>query len=172
LGEQAIDFFNNSPLEQNQCLSKIYNIAQLGDMAAEAETRIQVATVQAMVKRIFQSDNPPNIDAYDCIIIDKGIQVSVINTQTGEIELAELEDELNFEVEAFNRRVITESFNQVICTQLAQELDPFGDEKTMIFCATDLHSDMVKRLLEESRPQPSGRFCPKLQRFTQSIGRS
>jgi len=47
------------------------------------------------------------------IHFDKGIQVSVINTQTGEIELAELEDELDFEVEAFNRRVITESFNQV-----------------------------------------------------------
>ena len=44
LGEQAIDFFNDSPLEQNQTLSKIYNIALLGDMAAEAETRIQVAT--------------------------------------------------------------------------------------------------------------------------------
>jgi type I restriction enzyme R subunit len=244
LGEQAIDFFNDAPLEQNQTLSKIYNIALLGDMAAEAETRIQVATVQAMVKRIFQSDSPPTIDAYDCIIIDEahrgytldqemtdgelairdvaqylssyrrvldyfdaakialtatpakhtteifgkpvftysyreavaddwlidheppiryetllsqngihfdqGIQVSVINTQTGEIELAELDDELNFEVEAFNRRVITESFNQVICTQLAKELDPFGHEKTMIFCATDLHADMVKRLLDEA----------------------
>ncbi|MCD2449844.1 DEAD/DEAH box helicase family protein [Methylicorpusculum oleiharenae] len=57
LGQQAIDAFNDSPLEQNQTLSKIYNVAELGDMAAEAETRIQVATVQAMVKRIFQSDN-------------------------------------------------------------------------------------------------------------------
>ena len=84
------------------------------------------------------------------IHFDKGSQVSVINTQTGEIELAELEDELDFEVEAFNRRVITESFNEVICTQLAQELDPFGDEKTLIFCATDLHADMVKRLLNEA----------------------
>jgi len=244
LGEQAIDFFNDAPLEQNQPLSKIYNIALLGDMSAEAETRIQVATVQAMVKRIFQSDQPPTIDAYDCIIIDeahrgytldqdmtegelamrdvaqylssyrrvldyfdavkigltatpakhttevfgkpvytysyreavaddwlidheppiryetllsqngihfdKGLQVSVVNTQTGEVELAELDDELNFEVDAFNRRVITESFNQVICAQLAQELDPFGEEKTMIFCATDLHADMVKRLLDQA----------------------
>ena len=244
LGEQAIDFFNDAPLENNLTLSKIYNIAVLGDMAAEAETRIQVATVQAMVKRIFQSDTPPNIDAYDCIIIDeahrgytldqemtegeltlrdvsqylscyrrvldyfdavkigltatpakhtteifgkpvftysyreavaddwlidheppiryetlltqkgihfeKGEKVSVINTKTGAIELAELEDELDFEVEAFNRRVITESFNEVICEQLAKELDPFGLEKTLIFCATDLHADMVKRLLDKA----------------------
>ena len=41
---------------------------------------------------------------------------------------------------------INENFNRVICEQLVQELDPFGDEKTMIFCATDLHADMVKRL--------------------------
>jgi type I restriction enzyme R subunit len=242
LGQQAIDVFNEAPLEQNQTLSKIYNIAELGDMAAEAETRVQVATVQAMVKRIFQSDSAPTIDAYDCIIVDeahrgytqdqemtegelatrdvaqylsayrrvldyfdavrigltatpakhtseifgkpvytysyreavaddwlidyeppvryqtqltqkgirfeKGEKVSVVNTRTGEVEAAELPDEQNFEVDAFNRRVITENFNRVICEQLAQELDPFGNEKTMIFCATDLHADMVKRLLD------------------------
>lgn len=244
LGQQALDAFNEAPLEQNHTLSKIYNVAELGDMAAEAETRIQVATVQAMVKRIFMSDDPPPIDQFDCIIIDeahrgytldqemtegelstrdasqyissyrrvldyfdavkvgltatpakhtsdifgkpvytysyreavaddwlidheppiryetlltqngitfaKGEKVSAINTQTGEVQSAELEDELNFEVDAFNRRVINENFNRVICQQLVQELDPFGDEKTLIFCATDLHADMVKRLLDEA----------------------
>lgn len=34
-------------LEQNLTLSSIYNINELGDMKAEAETRVQVATVQA-----------------------------------------------------------------------------------------------------------------------------
>ena len=244
LGQQAIDVFNEAPLEQNHTLSKIYNVAELGDMATQAETRVQVATVQAMVKRIFMSDEPPPIDQFDCIIIDeahrgytldqemtegelatrdtsqyissyrrvldyfdavkigltatpakhtseifgkpvytysyreavaddwlidheppiryetlltqngiqfeKGKPVEVINTQTGEVDTTELEDELNFEVEAFNRRVINENFNRVICEQLVQELDPFGDEKTMIFCATDLHSDMVKRLLDDA----------------------
>lgn len=244
LGQQAIDAFNEAPLEQNHSLSKIYNVAELGDMAAEAETRVQVATVQAMVKRIFMSDNQPPIDQFDCIIVDeahrgytldqemtegelalrdtsqylssyrrvlhyfdavkialtatpakhtseifgkpvytysyreavaddwlidheppiryetlltqkgitfeKGKPVEVINTQTGELDTTELEDELNFEVDAFNRRVINENFNRVICEQLVQELDPFGDEKTMIFCATDLHADMVKRLLDDA----------------------
>ncbi|PJX12739.1 type I restriction-modification system endonuclease [Halomonas sp. 141] len=244
LGQQAIDAFNEAPLEQNHTLSKIYNVAELGDMAAEAETRIQVATVQAMVKRIFMSDNPPPIDQFDCIIIDeahrgytldqemtegelalrdtsqylssyrrvldyfdavkigltatpakhtseifgkpvytysyreavaddwlidheppiryetlltkngitfeKGDSVTVLNTQTKEVDTTELEDELTFEVDAFNRRVINENFNRVICEQLVQELDPFGDEKTMIFCATDLHADMVKRLLDDA----------------------
>ncbi|MDK9556658.1 type I restriction-modification system endonuclease [Marinobacter sp. M216] len=244
LGQQAIDTFNEARLEQSQTLSTAYNVAEMGDMAAEAETRVQVATVQAMVKRIFMSDEPPPIDQFDCIIIDeahrgytldqemtegelatrdtsqyissyrrvldyfdavkigltatpakhtteifgkpvytysyreavaddwlidheppiryetlltqngitfeKGKPVEVINTQTGEVDTTELEDELKFEVDAFNRRVISENFNRVICEQLVHELDPFGDEKTMIFCATDLHADMVKRLLDEA----------------------
>lgn len=244
LGQQALDVFNEAPLEQNHTLSKIYNVAELGDMSAEAETRVQVATVQAMVKRIFMSDNPPPVDQFDCIIIDeahrgytldqemtegelatrdtsqylssyrrvldyfdavkigltatpakhtseifgkpvytysyreavaddwlidheppiryetlltqngisfaKGETVSSINTQTGEVQSSELDDELNFDVDAFNRRVINENFNRVICQQLVQEIDPFGDEKSMIFCATDLHADMVKRLLDDA----------------------
>ncbi len=244
LGQQALDAFNEAPLELSQPLSKIYNIAELGDMAHEAETRVQVATVQAMVKRIFASDSPPALDAFDCIIVDeahrgytldqdmtegelalrdqnqylstyrrvldyfdavkigltatparhttdifgkpvytysyreavaddwlidheppiryetlltqkgihfdKGQQVEAINLATGEIESAELDDELNFELESFNRRVINEDFNRVICEQLAQELDPMGEEKAMIFCATDAHADMVKRLLGDA----------------------
>jgi type I restriction enzyme R subunit len=242
LGRQAQEVFDEAPLEQNQPLSKIYNIAELGDMAAEAETRVQVATVQAMVKRVFGSDAPPPVDTYDCIIVDeahrgytldqemtegelavrdpaqylsayrrvldyfdavrigltatparhtseifgkpvftysyreavaddwlidheppiryetllskhgihfdKGDKVEALNLATGEIESAELEDELDFQVESFNRRVINEDFNRVICEALADELDPFGEEKALIFCATDAHADMVKRLLD------------------------
>jgi type I restriction enzyme, R subunit len=51
LGRQAQDAFDEAPLEQNHTLSQIYNVATLGDMAAEAETRVQVATVQAMARR-------------------------------------------------------------------------------------------------------------------------
>lgn len=244
LGQQAIEAFHEAPLEQNQSLAQIYDIKELGDMAAEAETRIQVATVQAMVKRIFQSDSPPPIDAFDCVIVDeahrgytldqemtegelavrdysqylsqyrrvldyfdacrigltatpakhtseifgapvftysyreavaddwlidheppvryqtllsqngihfgKGESVSVINTATGEVDVAELEDELDFEIESFNRRVITPGFDKVICEQLAQELDPLGDEKTMIFCVNQAHAERVKNLLDEA----------------------
>lgn len=211
-------------------------------MAAEAETRVQVATVQAMVSRIYRSGNQPAVDTFDCIIIDeahrgytldqemtegelairdnaqylssyrrvldyfdaikigltatparhtseifghpvytysyreavaedwlidheppiryttllskhgihfeKGDEVSAIDTETGEVDISELEDELDFDIEAFNRRVITEEFNRVICEELAKEIDPAGNEKTLIFCATDAHADMVKRLLD------------------------
>lgn len=244
LGQQAIDSFNDTPLEQNHTLSQIYDIKELGDMAAEAETRIQVATVQAMVSRIFRSDSPPSLGEFDCIIVDeahrgytldqemsegelavrdhsqylsqyrrvldyfdackigltatpakhtseifgkpvftysyreavaddwlidheppiryetqlskhgirfeKGESVSVINTQTGEVDIAELEDELTFNIESFNRRVITPAFDKVICDALANELDPFGEEKTMIFCVNQAHAERVKNLLDDA----------------------
>ncbi|MBV1883583.1 MAG: type I restriction-modification system endonuclease [Pseudomonadales bacterium] len=244
LGDQAIDAFHDTRLEQNHTLSQIYDVKELGDMAAEAETRIQVATVQAMVKRIFQSDKAMPVDQFDCIIVDeahrgytldqemgegelgirdtsqylssyrrvldyfdavkigltatpakhtseifgkpvytytyreavaddwlidheppiryetllsqkgihfdKGETVLAVDTATGELDSSELEDELDFDVSQFNRRVINESFNKVICEQLVQELDPLSDEKTLIFCATNTHADMVKRLLDEA----------------------
>ncbi|MBE7376386.1 type I restriction-modification system endonuclease [Pseudomonas lopnurensis] len=250
LGQQAIEAFNEATLEQNHTLAQIYDIKELGDMAAEAETRVQVATVQAMVRRIFQSDNPPPIDAFDCIIVDeahrgytldqemtegelavrdfsqylsqyrrvldyfdacrigltatpakhtsevfgaplftysyreavaddwlidheppiryqtllsqngihfaKGESVSIIDTSTGEVDVAELEDELDFEIESFNRRVITPGFDKVICEQLAQELDPSGDEKAMIFCVNQAHAERVKNLLDEAFKEVHG----------------
>lgn len=246
LGDQAIDSFKDVVLEQNQTLWKSYNIAELADMAGAAD-RVQVATVQALVKRVLMSDQPPPVDFFDCIIVDeahrgytldqemtegelatrdanqylssyrrvldyfdavkigltatpakhtseifgkpvytysyreavaddwlidheppiryetlltqngihfsKGATVDYIDVKTGKVEAAELEDELDFEVDAFNRQVIVEKFNEVICNQLAQELDPFGDEKTLIFCApahNNLHADMVKRLLDKA----------------------
>lgn len=243
LGKQAFDTMQEAKLESDKPLSSIYNIANLGDMEIEAVTRVHVATVQALVKRIYHSDNSPTVDQYDCIIIDeahrgytldqemtegevlfrnsnqyissyrrvldyfdavkigltatpalhtaeifnrpvytysyreavaddwlidyeppitmetklskngikieKGDVISVIDTSTGEIDTVEVADELAFEVSSFNRNVISESFNQVICEELAQNLDPYSEEKTLIFCVTDRHADMVKRLLDE-----------------------
>ncbi|RMR25996.1 Type I restriction-modification system, R subunit [Pseudomonas amygdali pv. ulmi] len=79
---------------------------------------------------------------------EKGESVSVINTQTGEVDVAELDDELTFNIESFNRRVITPAFDKVICDELANELDPFGEEKTMIFCVNQAHAERVKNLLD------------------------
>ncbi|WP_198144165.1 DEAD/DEAH box helicase family protein [Gilvimarinus agarilyticus] len=88
LGQQSIDAFNEAPLEQNHTLSKIYNVAELGDMAAEAETRVQVATVQAMVKRVSINDNPPPVDQFDCIIVDEAHRGYTLDQEMTEGELA------------------------------------------------------------------------------------
>ncbi|WP_196160727.1 type I restriction-modification system endonuclease [Reinekea sp. G2M2-21] len=242
LGNQAFDSFKEAKLEQEKSLTQIYNINDLGDMAAEAETRVHVATVQAMVKRVFYSDNKPTIDTYDCIIVDeahrgytldtdmgegealirdsaqymssyrrvidyfdafkvgltatpaahtteifgkpvytysyreavaddwlidheppyqyrtelnqggvsfkKGEQVDVVNVQTGEVDTAELEDELNFDVESFNRNVITPEFDAVVAKAFAHHFDIGGEEKGMVFCVNEAHAQRFKNELD------------------------
>lgn len=64
-------------------------------------------------------------------------------------ELDELEDELQIEITGFNKRVITEPFNRTVIQQLVQEIDPDGDEKTMVFTATDEHADLVVKIFKE-----------------------
>ena len=240
LGTQAFDAFGAEVIEQGQTLSQIYTIADLGvDTAKRAE--VQVATVQSLVHRLFNSDEPLPIDYYDCIIIDEahrgytldkemtegeeairdeaqylstykrvldyfdatligltatpalhtteifgkpvfsysftraveegylvnydqpiryitklsqagieipeGTTVQVMTNATGQQSTALLEDDMAFDVADFNRRVINESFNNVICQALVDDLNPLGDEKTMIFCVTDRHADQVVALL-------------------------
>ncbi|WP_164657974.1 hypothetical protein, partial [Pseudomonas viridiflava] len=100
----------------------------------------------------WQIDHEPPI-RYETLLSQNGIHfakgdsVSVINSQTGKVDVAELEDELDFNIESFNRRVITLGFDKVICEQLAQELDPQGEEKTMVFCVNQAHAERVKNLL-------------------------
>ena len=52
-------------------------------------------------------------------------------------------------MEHFNKSVITEPFNRVVAKELVKELDPNGDEKTLIFAATDDHADLVVKILKE-----------------------
>jgi|GEM_PF-2645540 len=70
--------------------------------------------------------------------------------KTGQLDLVHAPDEVKIEIKQFNRRVITESFNRVVCNKLAQYIDPSFREKTLIFCVTDDHADMVVNLLKEA----------------------
>lgn len=77
-----------------------------------------------------------------------GEEVAAYHPMTGQVELALLPDNVDVEVEQFNKRVVTESFNRVVCEELARQIDPVLDGKTLIFCATDRHADDVVRLLK------------------------
>lgn len=77
-----------------------------------------------------------------------GDKVKVFNPATGQIKLFRTPDELDFEVADFNKKVITKSFNEVVCKYLATEIDPSLPEKTLIFCANDRHADLVTNLLK------------------------
>lgn len=65
------------------------------------------------------------------------------------IELEELEDELKIEITGFNKQVLTENFNRTVIEQLVQLLDPDGEEKTLVFAATDNHADLVVKIFKE-----------------------
>lgn len=84
------------------------------------------------------------------LCFNKGSTIQIINAITGDIEEVTLEDDLIAEANALNRSILNKHFNEVICQQLIDELNPFGQEKTLIFCASDLHADMVKNLLDNA----------------------
>lgn len=74
----------------------------------------------------------------------------VYDEQRNQIDLVTTPDEIHIDLEGFNRKVITEPFNRVVCDYLAQELDPFARQKTLIFCLTDRHADLVVNLLRQA----------------------
>jgi type I restriction enzyme, R subunit len=79
-----------------------------------------------------------------------GEEVKRYNTGRQQIELFKTPDEIKLKVDDFNRKVITRSFNEVVCAYLAQELDPASRRKTLIFCVSDSHADMVVGLLKKA----------------------
>ncbi len=86
----------------------------------------------------------------DGIVWKVGEEVAVYDATRNQIDLFTTPDEIKLEVEHFNRKVITESFNRVVCEFLAQELDPAAREKTLIFCVNDAHADLVVDLLKQA----------------------
>lgn len=84
------------------------------------------------------------------ISYDKGEVLVVYDPITGEVvNSAALEDELSFDVDDFNRKVITESFNRTVLEEIAHDLNPEGSGKTLIFAANDKHADLIVDILRE-----------------------
>ena len=249
LGEQAEDVFKEVRLEDLMTLDEIYSIKRLQDKEIDRETRIQVATVQSMVKRILynEEETMPAVTDFDLIIIDEahrgyildremgedellyrdqmdyqskyrsvveyfdavkialtatpalqtteifgqpvykytyreaviegylvdhdaphelttklskegihykeGDQITVYDPVTGEIMNSELlDDELDFDIDQFNRQVITEPFNRTVLTEIARDIDPENPDeqgKTLVYAVDDQHADMIVKILKE-----------------------
>ncbi|MEM9809289.1 MAG: type I restriction-modification system endonuclease, partial [Cyanobacteria bacterium P01_D01_bin.56] len=84
-----------------------------------------------------------------------GEPVEYIDPKTGKLDLTNAPDEIKIEVEQFNRKVITEEFNRVVCDFLAEQIDPEMG-KTLIFCVNDAHADLVTNLLKQSLEKSYG----------------
>lgn len=245
LGEQAGNSFKDVRLENFQSFADIYDIKELGDLRPDSDTRLHIATVQGMVKRLLyphETTQPVPVDWYDCIVIDEchrgynldqemtdaelsfrneadyiskyrrvidhfdairigltatpalhtteifgppifqytyrqavidgwlvdheppyrlitelaeegitwrqGEEMKVIDSRSNQLQLFNTPDEVAVDIDEFNRKVLTENFNRVVCETLAEHIDPTLPGKTLIFCVNDLHADMVVRLLK------------------------
>lgn len=244
LGEQAQNVFSDVKLEDLLPLDKIYNVGKLGEKNFSRETRLQVATVQSMVKRVLYDDSSFGVTDFDLIIIDeahrgyildreladdeisfrdqsdyqskyrsvieyfdavkialtatpalhtteifgkpvfkysyrqavidgylvdhdspheletnlsvggihykKGDFITRCDPLTGEITNSELlDDELNFDVDNFNRKVVNENFNRVVLEEIAKYIAPNSLGKTLIFAVDDKHADLIVQILKE-----------------------
>ena len=86
------------------------------------------------------------------IKLKKGDEVKYIDKATGQINTAYLDDDLDFDVEQFNRKVIVPEFNRAVLEEIAQNIYPDAPEtygKTLIYAATDTHADMVVSMLQD-----------------------
>ena len=80
----------------------------------------------------------------------KGDKLAKINPVTGEIvNSAELEDDVTFDVDTFNKKIITKPFNETVLKEISKYIDPTGDKKTLIFAVSDEHADMIVDILRE-----------------------
>lgn len=253
LGEQAANAFKDTRMESLQTFADVFGIKELEEPTAETDTRVHIATVQGMVRRLlFAADDAsrPTVDQYDCIVVDechrgylldrelseteitfrdqddyiskyrrvldyfdavkigltatpalhtteifgvpvytytyreavldgylidhetpiiietelsrsgitwkRGETVTLYNVKKQILESANAPDEIKLEVTEFNKKVITEPFNRVVCDQLVQHIDPNMPGKTLIFCATDRHADMVVDLLKQAYERTYG----------------
>ena len=81
---------------------------------------------------------------------EKGESLARYNPVTKELlNPEELEDELDFDVEEFNKNVLTPSFNEVVLAEIAKHIDPESEEKVVIFAVNDRHADEIVRVLRK-----------------------
>jgi type I restriction enzyme R subunit len=106
----------------------------------------------------------------DGIHYHPGETVAVYDPATGEVvNSAELTDELDFDIEQFNKRVITEAFNRAVLGEIAGNINPEGEGKTLIFAVNDDHADLIVKILREIY-EPMGVPAEAIQKITYSIG--
>ena len=103
----------------------------------------------------------------------KGDTVVRYDPVTGEVTNSELlEDELDFDVDAFNRQVITEPFNRTVLAEIARDIDPESPDvqgKTLIFAVNDDHADLIVKILKEIYTE-MGMDNDAIMKITGSVG--
>ncbi|WP_139771097.1 DEAD/DEAH box helicase family protein, partial [Salmonella enterica] len=86
LGEQALGSFEDTRIN-GDTFNSIFDIKGLTDKFPEDSTKIHVATVQSLVKRTLQSDEPMPVGRYDCIVVDEAHRGYILDKEQTEGEL-------------------------------------------------------------------------------------
>lgn len=102
----------------------------------------------------------------------KGEEVELIDTRTGKIDLAHTPDEIKFEVDEFNKAVVTVPFNKVVAEELARHIDPNLPGKTLVFAVSDAHADIVVEQLKKAFSEAYGEIeDAAIRKITGSVDR-
>lgn len=91
LGEQALNAFKDVRLEQLQTFNDIYEVKGLADVTPTPTTRLHVATIQGMMRRLLlpREDDPPvPVDQYDCVVVDECHRGYTLDRDMSEAELS------------------------------------------------------------------------------------
>lgn len=89
LGGQAGDAFIETRMESLQTFADIFDIKGLKDMDVDSGTRVHIATVQAMVARVLDPEDPslvPAVDQYDLIVVDECHRGYILDRELSEQE--------------------------------------------------------------------------------------
>ena len=96
LGNQASEAFSGVKLENLQSFSQIYDVKEIEDARPDEDTRVHLATVQGMVKRLLYPSDDQEIfpvDTYDCIIIDECHRGYTLDRELSEDEIGFLDED-------------------------------------------------------------------------------
>ncbi len=115
---------------------------------------------EAVVDGFLVDQEPPiNITtalARAGIVFAQGEAMELIDTRTGQIDLTHAPDEVRFEVEQFNKKVVTEPFNRAVAEELAKYIDPHLPGKTLVFAASDAHADTIVNEMKKAFQEAYG----------------
>lgn len=115
---------------------------------------------EAVADRFLIDHEPPiNIEtelSAAGITFQRGEKLDLLDTATGTVTEGYAPDEINFEVETFNRQVVTVPFNKAVATALARYIDPSLPDKTLIFAVNDAHADIVVQQVKEALAEAYG----------------
>lgn len=98
LAEQTLDSLENTELENLLKFTETYGVAGPSDKKAAKETRVHVATVQSMVKRVLLGgEDRPTPGTYDLIIVDEAHRGYALDAELRDedIEFRSTEDYLS-----------------------------------------------------------------------------